>query len=92
MAIFAKFLSNIPLSGQKSHFFKDFVPLSGFDRLASMVLCSDPYPIPKRGSAWGLDRFLGLAGSVGARNLESDWSLAWLATLFLYRALILSFK
>ena len=37
LAIFAKFLSNVPLSGQKSHFFKDFVPLSGFDRLAGMV-------------------------------------------------------
>ena len=36
LAIFAKFLSNVPLSGQKSHFFKDFVPLSGFDRLAGM--------------------------------------------------------
>ena len=39
LAIFAKFLSNVPLSGQKSHFFKDFVPLSGFDRLASMSTC-----------------------------------------------------
>ena len=37
LAIFAKFLSNVPLSGQKSHFFKDFVPLSGFDRLAGML-------------------------------------------------------
>ena len=36
LAIFAKFLSNVPLSGQKSHFFKDFFPLSGFDRLAGM--------------------------------------------------------
>ena len=36
LAIFAKFFSNVPLSGQKSHFFKDFVPLSGLDRLASM--------------------------------------------------------
>ena len=36
LAIFAKFLSNVPLPGQKSHFFKDFVPLSGFDRLAGM--------------------------------------------------------
>ena len=31
LAIFAKFLSNVPLSGQKS---QDFVPLLGFDRLA----------------------------------------------------------
>ena len=36
LAIFSKFLSNVPLSGQKSHFFKDFVPFSSFDRLAGM--------------------------------------------------------
>ena len=44
-----------------------------------------PRPHPKKGERGlvNLDRFLGLAGSVGARrhygsetNLESDWSLA----------------